>query len=173
MRISAYCQLHILGNVDLNHGRLIVNNFLDGDDNLVDVFFVERLAVLEALNHVVDKLLCHLASQTGAIVGVVHMYRFNVEALGGRGFISNLDGSIKGLLANNLLGLDQLELRILVAGVDLDASLEIPEGFLVVQDSRIGCGATVVGLMVHEGLRSVRPLGLRKKARCIVRVRAP
>lgn len=152
MGITANCQLHILGDVHLNHGGLIIYNVSDGDDDLVNVFLVDQFAALEALNHVVDKLLCHLIPfEAHAIVRSIHCHGLDIEALSSRQLIPDFDSGEEGELAHNLLALNKLELGILVIGGNLDASLEILDGFLGVQDGGVGGSATVVGLDRREG----------------------
>lgn len=151
--ITADCQLHVLGDVHLNHGGLVVHNVPDGNNDLIDVFLVDQLAVLEPLDHVVDKLLCHLVLlQAHAVVGSIDGHRIDIETLGGGQLITDFDSGEEGELAHDLLALDQLELGILVIGGDLDAGLEVLDGFLGVQDGGVGGSATVVSLDKMEVL---------------------
>ena len=154
MGITADCQLHVLGDINLNHGRLVVHNVPDGDNDLVNVFLVDQFAVLETLDHIVDKLLCHLVLfQAHAVVSRIHGHGVDIEALGGGQLIANFNSGKEGELAHNPLALNQLELGILVIGGDLDAGFEVLDGFLGVQDSGIGGSATVVGLYMMKGHR--------------------
>jgi len=58
------------------------------------------------------------------------VHRLDVDALGSRRLIANLNGSEEGLLAHHPFALNQLELGILVCWVDLDACLEVANGIL-------------------------------------------
>jgi hypothetical protein len=60
--VTTDSELHVAGNLDLNHGGLVVYELLDLDDDLVDVFPVDLLARLETFNHIIDELLCHLVA---------------------------------------------------------------------------------------------------------------
>lgn len=154
MGITADCQLHVLGDVHLDHGGLVVHNVPDRNNDLVDVFLVDQFAVLETLDHVVDKLLCHLVLfQAHAVVGGIDSHRVDIETLGGGQLIADFDSGEEGELAHNLLALDKLELGILVIGGNLDAGLEVLDGFLGVQDGGVGGSAAVVGLDMMEGFR--------------------
>lgn len=59
MCVTADGHLDIVGDLDLNHGVLLIDNLPDGKDNLVDVLAVDLLAGLKPLRHVIDKLLSH------------------------------------------------------------------------------------------------------------------
>ena len=66
--VTANSDLLALVNMRLDHGGFVVANVLDGQDDLVDVFERKLLALLETLDDVVDKLLCHLVSQLHTVV---------------------------------------------------------------------------------------------------------
>lgn len=154
MCVTADGQLHVFGDVHLNHGGLVVHNVSDGDNDLVDVFLVDELAVLEALDQVVDELLCHLVLlQAHAVVGGIYGHGIDIEPIGGGQLIADFNSGEEGELAHNLLALNKLELGILVIGGDLDAGLEVLDGLLGVQDGGVGGSATVVGLDRMEGFR--------------------
>lgn len=59
MGITTDGQLDIVGNLNLNHGWLIADDFLDSEDDLVDIFPMDFLASLKPLRHVIDELLGH------------------------------------------------------------------------------------------------------------------
>jgi hypothetical protein len=60
--VTTDSELHVAGNLDLNHGGLVVYELLNRDDDLVDVFPVDLLTRLETFNHIIDELLCHLVA---------------------------------------------------------------------------------------------------------------
>ncbi len=148
MRVTANCQLNIVGNLHLDHGGLIVEDLLDSQEDLVDVFLGNLLAVLESLNHVVDKFLCHFIPKLGTIIVVFEEHGSNIQALGGRGLITNLDGGIEGKLPYNLLALLQLQPRIFIGRVKADTFLEIFDSLLRAQDGGSGKTSAVVSLVV-------------------------
>lgn len=121
MSVTAYGESDILGDLDLDHSRLIIDQLRDGQYNLVDVLLVYLLAVLESLYHIIDELLCHFASEFHTIVVSIDSDRVHIKALGRRWPICNLDSGEEIELAHNLLALDELEFGILVARVDLCA----------------------------------------------------
>ena len=82
--VTADGDLLTLGDLCLDHGGLLIDKLGDGQDNLEDVFSVNRLAVLEPLSHVVNELLSHnTVFETSAIVAVVNKHVIEIEALGG------------------------------------------------------------------------------------------
>lgn len=123
--ITADSQLDSLGNFHLHHGGLVVYDFLDGNDDLVDVFLRKELAILESLNHVIDKFLRHLASELCSVIAILHDHGVQIKPLRSRWLIANFDGSEESQLAHNLLAFLQLESRILVVGVQPDTLLEV------------------------------------------------
>lgn len=80
--IAANGQVDIVRDLHFHHGSLLVGDLLDRDDDLVDVFLVDLLAILEALNHVVNELLGHLAAKLHAIVVGLDRDGVDVESLG-------------------------------------------------------------------------------------------
>lgn len=149
--VAAHRELDVVGDGHFHHCRLVVDNLLDGQDDLVDIFPVDLLAVLETLNHVVDKLLRHeVALEASSVVVGVDSHVLEVQAFCGRGLIADLDGGKEGHLPHNLLALLELEACILVAGVELDALLEIVNGLLGAEDSCPGETATVVCLLLTD-----------------------
>lgn len=130
MSVTANCELHIIGNLDLHHCRLIIHKFPDGQYDLVHIFPVYLLAVLEPLCHVVNELLRHLVAEFEAIVVWLDGHRGHIKTFSSRGRIADLDSGKEVVLAHDLLALNELELGILISWVDLRARLEILQGVL-------------------------------------------
>ena len=62
MSITADSDLFSVCDIVLDHGGLLLDNVHDRDDDLVDVLLGQLLSVLKSLNHVFDKLQCHLVA---------------------------------------------------------------------------------------------------------------
>lgn len=113
---------------------------------MVDEFPVDLLAVLEALDHVINELLRHLILDLDAVIVRLDGDRVEVETLGGGGFVADFYGGIEVELSQDLLALGKLELRILVVGIQPRTLLEILDSILGFEDSGIGNGTTVISL---------------------------
>lgn len=146
MGVTANCELHIVGNLDLHHCRLIIHKFPDGQYDLVYIFPVYLLAIFEALCHVVNELLRHLIAESHAIVVWLDGHRGHIETFCCRGRIADLDSSEEVELAHDFLALDELELGILVPWVNLRARLEILEGILGSEYGGMGESTAIIGL---------------------------
>lgn len=146
VRIATNCKLDIVGNLHLDHCGLVVNKLLDSQYDLVDIFPVYLLAVLETFCHVVDELLGHLVAELRTVVVWLNGHRSHIETIGGGPCLGHLDRGEEIELAHDLLTFDELELRILVAGIDLGARLEVLESILGSQDGSMGDGTAVVRL---------------------------
>ncbi len=144
--IAADGQPRVVGYLHLHHGCLLIHDVLDGDDDLVNVFFVDLLAGPEALHHVVDKVLRHLVAKLGAVVVGLDGYRVDVQALGSRLLVANLDGFIELKLADDFLAFDKFQLGILVPRLDLDTTFEVLGGVFRAEGGGIGNCPAVVGL---------------------------
>lgn len=59
MSITTDRQLNIIRDFHLNHSSFVVDDVLDRDNDLVNIFPVDLLAILEALHHIVNEFLCH------------------------------------------------------------------------------------------------------------------
>lgn len=152
MGVTANCKLDVVRYGHLDHGGFIIDNLLGGNYNLVDVFPVYFLAILKALNHVIDELLCHLILNLYSVVIRFDGDRIDIEAFGGRWFITNIDGGVEVQLAHDLLALGMLKFGIFIAWVELDAFLEVLNCVLGFQDSGIGDCAAEVGLRERDWL---------------------
>lgn len=144
--VAANRKLDIVWHLHLDHRRLIVDDLLNGKEDLVDEFLVDLLAVLKPLDHVVDELLRHLIFNLYTIVVWFDGDRVKVETFGRRRLIANFDSSIKVELAHNLLALGKLNLGIFVVGIQSRAFLEVLQGILGFQDGSIGDGAAEISL---------------------------
>lgn len=138
VRVAADGQLDIVRDRHLHHGRLVVHDLLNRQKDLVDIFLVDLLAVLEPLGHVVDKLLCHLLLEPHAVVIRLYRDRVDIKALGRGGLVADLDGSVEGELADDLPALVELELGVLVVRVELDALFEVLDSVLGSDNRGVG-----------------------------------
>lgn len=154
MSVAAYCELHIVRDLDLHHRGLVIDKLFDSQYDLIDIFPVYFLASLESLRHVVDELLSHLVAELHTIIVRLNSHGSHVETIGGGRGIGDLDRSEEIELAHNLLALDELELRILVSRLDLGARLEVLEGIFGSQNGGMCNGAAVVSL--ETGFLSAR-----------------
>lgn len=150
MCVTADCELCVVRNLHLHHRCFIVDDLLDRNNDLVDIFPVDLLAVLEALGHVVDKLLRHLLVDMCAVVFFLNGHGVEVETLCGGGLVADLDGSEESQLPHDLLAFFQLETGILVVGVEFDTLLEVVDGVLGSNDSCLCQTAAVVCLSPVE-----------------------
>lgn len=146
MGITTDCKLDVLGNVDLDHGRLVVHKLLDGDDDLVDVFSVNQLASLEPLHHVVNEFLCHAISKSHTVIILLNDHGVQVKIGGSGGLITNFDGSKKGELTDNPFAFLQFQTSILVVGVKLDTFFEVIDGFFRSEDGGFGKTSSEISL---------------------------
>lgn len=135
--IAADGELDVIGYCDLDHCRLFVHNLLDGNDDLVHKFLVDLLPVLEPLDHVIDELLCHLILDLHAIIVWLDRDGINVQTFGSRGFVANLNGSIEVELSDNLLAVGELELGILIVGVELGDQLEVTKSIFWLENGSV------------------------------------
>lgn len=136
--VATDCELDILGDINLDHGRLIVYNLLDGDNDLVDVLAVKELASLEPLDHVVNEFLCHGVSQPYTIVVILNNHRVQIKTSGSGRFVTNFDSGKEGELAHNLLAFFQFKSGILVVRVKPDTFLKVFDGFFRPEDGGLG-----------------------------------
>ncbi len=95
MRVAANCELDVFGNFYLHHCGLVINDLLDGDDDLVDIFLVDLFTGLEPLDHVIDEFLGHLVLELYTVVVWLDSNGINIEAFSGRRLITDFDGSIE------------------------------------------------------------------------------
>lgn len=152
MCITADGKFDVVRYSKLNHGRLIIDDLLRLNYNLVGVFFMNLLAILEALDHIVNKFLCHLVSKMYSVVIWFNGNRINIETLGGGGFVANVDSGVKVMLSHNLLAVGQLKLGIFIVRVEFNAFLEVFDCVLGFEDGGVGNSAAEVGLRAHDGL---------------------
>lgn len=152
MRITADGKLDVVRYSNLNHGRLIIDDLLSRNYNLVGVFFMDLLATLEALDHIVNEFLCHGVFEMHSVVIRFNRDRINIDTLGCGGFVANIDGGIKVMLSHNLLAVGQLKLGIFVVRVEFNAFLEVFDGVLGFENSGIGNGAAEVCLEGYDWL---------------------
>lgn len=138
MGITADSQLDIVRDLNLDHGRLVVHELLDGNNDLVDIFAVDLLASLEPLDHVVNELLCHLVAQSHAVIARLDNHRVEVKPLGRGRLIADLNSGKECQLSDNLLAFFQLESCILVVRIEANAGLEVVDGLLGSQDRSLG-----------------------------------
>ena len=68
MGISTNGDFLAVFDVHFHHGRFLLDEIHHSQDDLVDVYLCQLLAVLETLNHVLDEFQCHAISQFCAIV---------------------------------------------------------------------------------------------------------
>ena len=151
MSVTTNSELLILWYVHLYHCWLLVYNVLDCNDNLINVFLVQFLAILESLNHVLYKLWSHLVSQLRSIVVLVDYHRVKVESFCCGWRICNLDRLEKGISLDQLLACIELCLGYLVAWLLLDYNLPVIDGLFMLKDGGIRNGSSIVGL---QGVRS-------------------
>lgn len=85
-----------------------------------------------------------------AVVRRLDSHGLNIKPLCGRRLITDFDGGEELLLPDGLLGLYKLELRVLVAWIDLAACLEVLYSLLWSQASSVGDSAAIVGLGTSE-----------------------
>lgn len=160
MRIAANRQGYSLGDGHLTERRLRIDNVLHGNNDLVDVFPMDLLPVLESFHHVVDELLRHLLLQPDSIILRLHDHGVDVEAFGGRRLLANLDGGEEVELPHDLLALGELDLGISVVGVELQTRLEVLQGLLRLENGRVCNSATEICLdklwIQFDGFRGVR-----------------
>lgn len=130
MSISAHGQGDAVWYFHLHHCRLVIHYLLDSNHNLVDIFPVDLFAILESLHHVINELLRHGIAEANTVVIRLDLYRVEIETFRCRRFISDLDGGEEIELAHNLLAFRQLELRILIVGLEPGAGFEVLERFL-------------------------------------------
>lgn len=160
MSITADCELHIIGNLDLHHCRLIIHKFPDGQYDLVYIFPVYLLAVFEPLCHVVNELLRHLVTESYAVVVWLDGHRVYIKTFCSRRRIADLDSGEEVELAHNSLALNELEFGIFVPWVDLRARLEILEGILGSEHGGMGESTAVIGLFNRALSAKGTPLGM-------------
>lgn len=172
MSVTADGDRRALGHIVLNHCRLVVHQLLDREDDLVNVFFVKPLPVLESFNHVVDKLLGHLIAQPRAIILFIDGHVLQVQALRSRRRILDLNGLEESIALDNLLAFGVLKLGIPVRGILLDDNFPVTQCIAMVEDGRVGDGSTVVGLYIVGikferfcGIRDCKPVGLEFNVR--------
>jgi hypothetical protein len=68
MCVSTDSNLLSILDVNFYHGRLFPHNVHDSQDDLEDVFPSKLLAILEALDHILDKLQRHGIPQRRAVI---------------------------------------------------------------------------------------------------------
>lgn len=144
--ITTDSQLALLLDLHLDHGGLLVDNVLDSEQDLVDILLMDALAILESLNHVVNKLLCHLVSKLHAIVAVIYHHVVQIQTLGGGWCVCDLDGLEEGVALDNLLAGIMLQFCRLVAGLLLDDNLPVVDGVCMSENGRVGHCSSVVSL---------------------------
>ncbi len=76
------------------------------------------------------------------------MHGVDVDAIGNRGLVPDLDGGEEGELTDDLFAFYELELGILVPGIDFNACFEVLDSLLGLKDGSIG-GRTAVVSLVH------------------------
>jgi hypothetical protein len=59
-----------------------MNNLLYSYDYLVDVFLVYQLPILEALQHVIDKLFGYFFLKANSIIACINCYTIDIKTLG-------------------------------------------------------------------------------------------
>lgn len=144
--ITADSQLHIFGNLNLDHGWLLVDKLLNGKNDLVNIFSVNFLAGLESLCHIIDELLGHGIAKSSTVVVRLNSHRVQIKSFGGRWLIPNLDSCEEGHLSHNLLAIFELEPGIFIPGVDLDTLLEVVNGIFWSKNRCLGQASSVVCL---------------------------
>lgn len=60
--ITADGQLGIIWNFHLHHCGFLIDNLLDSNDDLVDIFLMQLLPILKPVQHIRNELFCHFAS---------------------------------------------------------------------------------------------------------------
>lgn len=146
MRVTANRQFLARIHSNFHHCRLGVHEILYSLDYLEDILAVDLLAILEPLDHVIDKLLGHFVPEAHTVVAIVDLHRIDVQPLECRWRFGNLNRLLEFYTANQFLTICQLKLRIAVAGLAFHHSLEILEGRLVVENGRVCQGTTPEGL---------------------------
>ena len=146
MGVAADGDLVALLDVVLDHGRLLLDNVHDGQDDLVGVLLGQLLAIFEPLDHVLDELLRHAALELGAVVVGLEQHVLDVEAFSGRGRVVDLDGLEEGIALDDALALGHAQLRVGVGGGLFGDQPPVAQGLAVLEHGRVGRGAAVVGL---------------------------
>ena len=108
-------------------------------------------APLKAVNHIIYKLLRHLLVEPHAIILFFYRHTIQIQPLGGRGQVRDLDSLEKSIAFDDLVALVALGLCGLVCGVALDDNLPVTEGVAVFEDGGVGDGAAVVGFCEGGG----------------------
>ena len=78
MCITTYSELVAFWNFHLDHRRFFADNVVHSAQDLEDKASVDRLAILEARDHIINEFLCHTVLQSDAIVLVVHSEAFDI-----------------------------------------------------------------------------------------------
>lgn len=147
MCISTNGQLRVAFNLHFNHGWFIIYNPLYSHNNLINIFLVYLLAILETFQHISDEFGRHFVAQLYTIV-ILDNHIIEVKAFCCRRRISNFDSSKELNPLNNLLAFCQSEFRIFVARYLLNYGLEISEGFFGFEDCSVCNSSTIVCLRV-------------------------
>ena len=108
MRVTTDSQFSALVHPDLDHCRFCVDNLLHCLDDLEHIFAVDLLPILKALDHIIDKLLCHLISQSDTIVLIIHGDGVDVQTLESRRLIANFNRFLEFHATDQLLAFGQL-----------------------------------------------------------------
>jgi hypothetical protein len=148
MCVTADGDLVSIFDVMLNHRGLFSGDVHDCQDDLVGVLFGNLLAGLESLDHVFNKLECHLVTQLCAIVSALQDHVVDVKTLCNGRCVVNLDGLQEGVALDDLLAFYHAQLRGRIIRSLLDNELPIPQSIAMLQYQSIGRGTAVVGLDV-------------------------
>lgn len=103
MCVTTHCQFIPLFHPDLNHRRFRIDQVSNRLDDLEHVLAVDLLPVLEPLNHIIDKLLCHFLLKPGTIISIVHRHRIDIQIFESRRRIANLNRLLEFHTTDELL----------------------------------------------------------------------
>lgn len=146
MCISTDGKVCIILDLHLYHSCLVIDNLLDCQDDLIDVFLVDLLSILEPFQHIPYEVRSHVLFQPSPVIVGFNNHRVQVQTLCRRWLISRVNSLKEGNSLDNLLALCQLELSILVVRRFPDDRLEVPECIFSFQNCSIGNCPAVVGL---------------------------
>lgn len=157
MRVTANRQMRALVHANFHHSRFRIEQVLGSLDNLERILAMNALPGLKPLNHIIDKLLRHLAPQPDAIIAIIDPNSLDIQLLKRRRRIRHLNSLLKLQPAHQLLALGELQLRIAVIRLPLNDSFEILKRLFVVEDSGIRKRSSPIRLVDIRTVFSLSP----------------
>lgn len=89
--VTTHCQFIPLFHPDLNHRRFRIDKIPNRLDNLEHILAVDLLPVLEPLDHIIDKPLCHFVPNPDTVISIVHRHRIDIQVFESRWRVANLN----------------------------------------------------------------------------------